>query len=241
MGVNVCVPKDEKDSKGTEFGIIYLTTNMKNSLITDQEYLFCLVKGKVEFCWDDSSCIAERDDCFVSDPFVLDVPKGTKVSIKCLSDEAELNYACTENPVSFEPLFIKPGELLFSDVVDREPYDGKTMRVKRVFYDWNSHPESCLFCGEIINFPGSWACFPPHLHDEPEIYHYRFSSAKGYGFSEYGDDACRVSHLDTMCIPGGLLHSQVTSPGSKGYIMWTQRLKSNGNGIIYKSAETDSE
>ena len=25
VGVNVCVPKDEKDSKGTEFGIIYLT------------------------------------------------------------------------------------------------------------------------------------------------------------------------------------------------------------------------
>ena len=237
IGKNILVSKDDIDSKNTEFGILYLSLDMIYQTETDQEYLFCLVNGRVELSFEDKSCVAERENCFDEEPYVLSLPAGCSVRIKCLSEYAELNYACTQNDMVFNPLFITPGHLLSSEIVDKDVLNGRTVRYKRVFYDWTTHPESCLFCGEIVNFPGSWACYPPHLHDEPEIYHYRFSSSSGYGFSEYGASAYKVCNLDTMCIPGGVLHSQVTIPGCRGYIMWTQRLKSNGVPINYKQIE----
>ena len=236
-GRNRYITKDDSASQGSEFGVIYLEAGDRFRIRTDMEYLFCLCTGSVDFSWNGNSHSAQRRSWIEEEPTVLSVPENTDVELFCPEGAAEINYACTDNDRDFTPRLITPGNLLFSAVVDADKLDGKTKRAKRAFYDWDSHPDSCLFCGEIVNFPGSWACFPPHLHDEPEIYHYRFSPEQGYGFSEYGTEARKVTNRDTMCIDSGLQHAQVTAPGYYGYIMWTQRLKTNGHPIEYRLAE----
>ena len=124
-------------------------------------------------------------------------------------------------------------ELLCRELVDADKLDGKVKRIKRAFFDRSVCPETNLFCGEVVNYPGSWACFPPHLHIEPEIYYYKFFPEQGYGFGEFGEEAVKVVNRSVTCNPGGQLHSQATAPGYAGYIMWTQRLQENGEDIVY--------
>lgn len=216
-----------------EFGVIYLKSGENFEVITDGEYIFCLNCGQVRFQWDNTEKTVERMDCFREDPYVLHVHKDTRVTITGLSKEAEINVADTYNDKMFANRLYEPGDLMCSETVDSEKLDGKVKRIKRVFFNRQVCPETNLFCGEVINYPGCWACYPPHLHEEPEIYYYKFFPEQGYGFAEYGDEAIKVVNRSVTCNPGGQLHSQVTAPGYAGYIMWTQRLQDNGRDIVY--------
>lgn len=221
----------------SEFGVIYLNKGEKYEISAQEEYVFCLNHGKVIFRWDEKEECAERNNCFTDDPTVLHICTGTKVEIEAMTDAAEINVANTHNEKRFENHVIHPGELLFSRIVESDKLDGKVKRIKRAFFNRSVCPETNLFCGEVVNFPGCWACFPPHLHTEPEIYYYKFCPEQGYGFAEYGDEAIKVWNRSVTCNPGGQTHSQVTAPGYAGYIMWTQRLQDNGKDIVYTLEE----
>jgi 5-deoxy-glucuronate isomerase len=77
--------------------------------------------------------------------------------------------------------------------------------------------------GEVINSPGKWSSYPPHHHLQPEFYHYRFTLPQGYGHAELGDDILKIRHGDTVEIPGGLDHAQVSAPGYGMYYLWVVR------------------
>lgn len=222
----------------SEFGVIYLNKGEKYEITTEEEYLFCLNHGTVIFRWDDKEESATRKSCFTDDPTILHVHTGTKVEIEALTDASEVNVANTHNEKIFENRIVHPHELMCSEVVEADKLDGKVKRHKRVFFNRTVCPETNLFCGEVVNYPGCWACFPPHLHEEPEIYYYKFFPEQGYGFAEFGDDAIKVLNRSVTCNPKGQLHSQVTAPGYAGYIMWTQRLQDNGRDIVYTLDET---
>ncbi len=36
--------------------------------------------------------------------------------------------------------------------------------------------------GEDIHYPGKWAGFPSHYHEQPEIYFYKFDKDQGFGW-----------------------------------------------------------
>lgn len=219
----------------SEFGVIALEKGDTFRIDThDSEYVLCLNEGKVEFQWNTGTATVERLDCFHHDPVVLHLCKGSTVLITCKSDYCEVNVANTENDKLFPCKLYLPKDLMECGVVDKEKLGGKLTRIKRVFFDRTTCPESNLFCGEVVNYPGCWACFPPHLHFEPEIYYYKFLPENGYGFSEYNDEAFKVKNHNVMCIPREHRHSQVTAPGYGGYIMWTQRLQNNGKNIVYR-------
>ena len=233
-GYNLLVSRAEHpDMMDSEFGVLVLDKGESYALDAQEEYVFCLNCGAVRFAWDDQEKTVERKSCFRDDPFVLHICAGTKVSVTAISDHAEINMANTHNEKHFANKLYNPEDLLCSEVVDQDKLGGKTMRHKRVFFNRQTCPETNLFCGEVVNYPGCWACFPPHLHTEPEIYYYKFFPAQGYGFAEYGNDAIKVKNNSVTCNPGGQLHSQSTAPGYAGYIMWTQRLQDNGKDIVY--------
>lgn len=221
----------------SEFGVVYLKNGETFALTAREEYVFCLNCGRVRFEWDGSSVTAEREDCFFHEPYVLHICTGTQVKITCLSEYAEINAANTHNDRTFANVLYRPEDLVFSGTVDTDKLDGKVKRIKREFFNRRTCPETNLFCGEVVNYPGCWACFPPHLHTEPEIYYYKFFPEQGYGFCEYGDEAIKVVNRSVTCNPGGQLHSQATAPGYAGYIMWTQRLQDNGKDIEYRLDE----
>lgn len=228
----VCREKNP-EMMDSEFSVVYLEDGEGFEIITEEEYVFCLNCGAVMFCWDGFEETVRRASCFNEEPYVLHVHRDTKVKITCLSESAEINVANTHNDKRFDNKFYKPGDLNYSGTVDVEKLDGKVKRIKREFFNRTTCPETNLFCGEVVNYPGCWACFPPHLHVEPEIYYYKFFPDQGYGFAEFGDEAIKVVHRSATCNPGGQLHSQATAPGYAGYIMWTQRLQDNGRDITY--------
>ena len=218
----------------SEFGVIYLKKGESFELLTEEEYVFVLNRGEITMAWDDEEKTVRREDCFREEPFVLHVHTGTKVRFSCLSEDAEINAANTHNEKTFPNRFYGPYEILSHGVVDAEILDGRAKRAKRPFFDRTTCPETNLFCGELVLYPGCWACYPPHLHTEPEIYYYKFDKEQGYGFGEFGDfDAVKLTHRSVSCNPGGQTHSQCTAPGYACYIMWIQRLQDNGKDIVY--------
>lgn len=236
--LNKYVSREENpEMMDSEFGVIHLRSGEDFEISTEEEYVFCLNCGTVIFSWDGTEETAERKSCFQDDPCVLHVHSGTQVKITGLSDHAEINVANTHNDKMFANRLYRPEELLCSETVDTDKLDGKVKRIKRVFFDRTTCPETNLFCGEVVNYPGCWACFPPHLHTEPEIYYYKFFPEQGYGFSEFGSEAIKVVNRSVTCNPGGQSHSQVTAPGYAGYIMWTQRLQDDGGDIVYSLSD----
>lgn len=228
----VCREKNP-EMMDSEFSVLHLRKGEDYQITTKEEYVFCLNRGTVLLAWDNVQETVERGNCFTDEPYVLHVHHSTDVKISCLSEDAEINIANTDNENTFANKLYKPGDLYYSGTVDIEKLDGKVKRIKREFFNRVTCPEANLFCGEVVNYPGCWACFPPHLHVEPEIYYYKFFPEQGFGFSEYGDEAIKVVNRSVTCNPGRQLHSQATAPGYAGYIMWTQRLQNNGRDIAY--------
>src|SRR5690606_38822643 len=70
---------------------------------------------------------------------------------------------------------------------------------------------------------GRWSSYPPHHHAQPEIYHYRFTMPQGYGHAEVGEAVHKVRQGDTVMIPGGMDHAQVSAPGYGMYYLWVVR------------------
>jgi 5-deoxy-glucuronate isomerase len=97
------------------------------------------------------------------------------------------------------------------------------LRNVRLIFDRAARPEANLVVGEVVNYPGRWSSYPPHHHDQPEIYHYRFTDPRGYGHAELGDTVLKVRTGDTVFIPPGLDHAQVSAPGYGMYYLWTIR------------------
>ena len=217
----------------SEFGVLLLEAGDVWEHLATEEMVVVLNQGKAVFRWNDQERTCNRESCFHCEPYVLHVSCGTRIFLLALADGTEVTVSSAFNEACFPPEFYGPGDLLCASVVDEEKLEGKVKRIKRVFFDRTTSPLSNLFCGELVNYPGCWACFPPHLHTEPEIYYYKFLPSCGYGFSEYGDDAFRVQEHDVMCIPDGLRHAQATAPGYAGFIQWTQRLQDTGKNIEF--------
>lgn len=101
---------------------------------------------------------------------------------------------------------------------------GRCLRFVRTIFDGRSAPpEAELVLGEVVNLPGGWSSYPPHHHDQPEIYHYRFTQPQGYGHAELGEEVFKVAHGDTLLIPAGLDHAQCAAPGYGMYYAWVIR------------------
>lgn len=84
-------------------------------------------------------------------------------------------------------------------------------------------PNANIVLGEIISDQGSWSSYPPHSHEQPEVYGYKFDRLNGFGISIVGDKASIVKEGDITEIPGELNHPQVCAPGYRMYYFWIIR------------------
>lgn len=219
---------------GLNFDVLKLRPGETHTLTYQREKLVVLLEGRVSYTWHGQQQSVERASCFHDLPHPLHLDCNSDVTIANEgSDDCELIIVSTENEKSFLTKLYRPEDLSSVGIVGETELDGKTKRIKRVFFDRSVCPQTNIFCGELVNFPGCWACFPPHLHVEPEIYFYRFLPEGGYGFSEHGDEVFKVRHNELVGLPGGLTHSQVTAPGYAGFIFWAQKLQDNGKDIEY--------
>lgn len=205
-----------------DFGILKLAVNQSHSEDLKMERAYVLVHGEVVFEWEDNIVSAKRKSCFHDNPWCLHVPSGVKVRITSLGDGAEVAILRTLNEKHFPPKLYCPEECTAEERGKGSLDDTSTRTVKLIF-DSNISPKSNFVLGEVINYPGRWSSYPPHYHNQPEIYHYRFLPESGFGFAGVGNEAYKLKNNDTLVIPGGLSHPQTAAPGYAMYYLWVIR------------------
>ncbi|CAM3885147.1 5-deoxy-glucuronate isomerase [Aeromicrobium ponti] len=205
-----------------DIGIYKLQAKESETLADNvQETAVLLLEGAVCLEWNGNTQEIKRESVFEEDPWCLHVPKGVEVKVTALS-ESEVLVQKTENEESFEAKLYTP-EDCSSTVAGEGVWNGTAERVIRTIFDYNNAPYSNLVIGEVISYPGRWSSYPPHHHDQPEVYYYRFDKPQGFGCAMVGPDAYRVEHNSFITIPGDLDHPQTTAPGYAMYFCWMIR------------------
>ena len=227
------VLSSERDSDfQMDFGIRVFSENEVYEQTLDQsipeESVWVLMKGKAEIKLSDPLSgqtqlqTIERQSLFDEPPSAIHLSPNQEWSLKSLSENTEFSVVKTKNLKSFTSRVFLPRDI-------QPEYRGKGLvqeaciRNVRLIFDREACPDSNLVIGEVINYPGRWSSYPPHHHDQPEIYHYRFTEEQGYGHSEVGDDVYKVFNRDTVKIPGGQDHGQCSAPGYGMYYLWIVR------------------
>ena len=163
-----------------------------------------------------------RPDLFDHCPFCLSVPAKSYVKITAGTEGAEFCLTATENPVRFDAKLFSPEECS-SEMRGEGTMRETSTRVVRTVFDDSNRPESNLVIGEVIGIPGKWSSYPPHHHPQPEIYHYRFLPANGFGLTVIGETPYLLKDKDTILIREKEVHPQVTAPGYAMWYLWVIR------------------
>ncbi|MED3625375.1 5-deoxy-glucuronate isomerase [Neobacillus thermocopriae] len=202
---------------------IYTLAEGKEEVLFDEgkESAILLLEGSVRLGWNGHIQEIKRKSVFEEDPWCLHVPKGVEVKLTALA-KSEVLVQKTNNEKEFEAKLYTP-EDCESSVLGEGVWNGTAERVIRTIFDYNHAPYSNLVIGEVISYPGRWSSYPPHHHDQPEVYYYRFDKPQGFGCAMVGEEAYRVEHNSYITIPGNLDHPQATAPGYAMYFCWMIR------------------
>jgi len=187
----------------------------------NKESAILLLEGAIRLEWGSTIQEIKRESVFAEDPWCLHVPKEVEVKVTALAG-SEVLVQKTDNEVFFDSKLYTPEECS-STVAGQGVWDGTAERVIRTIFDYSNAPYSNLVIGEVISYPGRWSSYPPHHHDQPEVYYYRFDKPQGFGCAMVGQDAYRVEHNSYITITGGLDHPQSTAPGYAMYFCWMIR------------------
>ena len=198
------------------------------------ERAFLLTRGGATVTWPGGSAEPSRSSLFDEAPWTLLVPRAAEVVVRAGPDGAEFCRVATENKTGYAPRAFAPDDC-------REEFRGEgtmnetSTRIVRTVFDDAVMPGSNLVLGEVVGVPGKWSSYPPHHHPQPEIYHYRFLPASGFGLTAIGDRAYVLRDRDTILIRDGEDHPQVTAPGYAMWYLWAIR---HLDGDRYRSPTT---
>ncbi len=207
---------------GIDFGLLRPREGEVISEAHASESVWVLLRGAAELEFAGQRATVRRTSLFEEPPSVLHLGPGTPVTIRTLQPDTEWAVVRTANERAFPPRLFLPADLT-PEYRGAGLVQNTALRNVRLIFDRATRPEANLVLGEVVNFPGRWSSYPPHHHDQPEIYHYRFTAPAGYGHAELGDHVLKVRPGDTVVIPPGLDHAQVSAPGYGMYYLWIIR------------------
>jgi 5-deoxy-glucuronate isomerase len=203
------------------FGIHALPRGRRIAPIDGKETLCVLLRGRSRIRFGTTSHVVERTSLFDEGPSAVHAGPGQAFEIVS-ETSSEWAIVSTDNTRTFPARFYRNDDFTTEDR-GAGLAQGACRRLVRTIFDHSTRRESNLVVGEVVNFPGRWSSYPPHHHPQPEIYHYRFTEPQGYGHAELGDAVFKVRDRDTVFIPGGLDHAQVSAPGYGMYYLWIVR------------------
>jgi 5-deoxy-glucuronate isomerase len=207
---------------GIDFSICKPGDGEVISATSPLETAWVLLHGTAELSFADRSQTVCRASLFDEPPTALHLGPGTPVTVRALAPDCEWAVLRVANHATFAPRLYRPADLT-PEYRGAGLVQNACLRNVRLIFDYATRPESNLVVGEVVNYPGRWSSYPPHHHAQPEIYHYRFSAPAGYGHAELGDAVVKVRAHDTVLIPPGLDHAQVSAPGYGMYYLWVIR------------------
>ena len=188
------------------------------------ERVYLIIQGKVAVSFDDVNATVDRANFYDVDPTLVHLCKDTEVTIECLDGDTEIAVYKTENDVQ-DVSRIRGPEDIRIETRGKGTMNDTGTRIVRTIIDHSIDPKSNLMIGEDMHYPGKWAGFPSHHHPQPEIYFYKFMpySETGFGLLKLGDEGVLLQENDTVLIPPGVDHPQVSAPGYGMYFIWTIR------------------
>lgn len=201
------------------------------------ETAFLHMDGAVKVIIGDKVYHNKRNSLFDDPPFCVHVPDGTEVRFEAETD-VEICVCETDNEKPF-PVVVYFPEMTANEHRGKGQVDEACLRFVRTIFDGsNSHPNTEMVLGEVVNFPGRWSSYPPHHHPQPEIYHYRFTHPHGFGHAELGEDVLKVRHCDTVKILDEKDHAQCSAPGYGMYYIWLIRHLPNNRYTVPEFTDT---
>lgn len=186
-----------------------------------EETAVLLISGDVTFRWEEQTANAVREDPFKGDAVCLHVAKGVAVTVEALED-SEVLVQSVENDGVFASMLYTP-ETTPQGTFGKGQFEGKAERKVRTFFDCHNAPYSNMVIGDLTVPQGGWSSYPPHGHEQPEVYYYRFDKPQGFGASFVGEEVAIITDRGFASIPGGLTHPQVNAPGYPMYYVWMIR------------------
>lgn len=207
---------------GVDFSIV---KQRRGEVLEDRsshkETAWVLLDGRARTSVDGVEHAVTRASLFDERPSVLHVPSREPVRLTAETD-VEWARVRTSNARSFPPSLFLP-ESTSSEARGKGLAHEASLRVVRLVFGFENRPESNLVIGEVVHLAGRWSSYPPHHHDQPELYHYRFTEPQGYGHAELGEHVVKVKHNDSVKILDGVDHPQVAAPGYGMYYLWIVR------------------
>jgi len=220
-----------------DFGILKLSAGLAYQDEFPLERIFVLLYGKINVVFEDRHETVTRESFLDDNLWCLDVPQGVAVKIVGIDADSEIAVIRTENERHFEPA-IRCGSAIVKETRGEGSMNGAGTRIVRTAQDIRLSPESNIMFGEDVHYPGKWAGFPSHHHQQPEIYFYKLSPENGFGLMKLGDEAVLLEHNDTVKIAPNLVHPQVAAPGYAMYFLWIIR-NLDGNPYIKPTFEPE--
>jgi 5-deoxy-glucuronate isomerase len=207
-----------------DFEVLKMT---KGDIYTNQDSLervYLIIQGEIKAQFNDVTEVIHRENFYDFDPSLLHLSQNTPLSIECLKDNTEIAVFKTINTLLNKSLVRRPADIKIETRGLGTMNDTGT-RITRTIIDYSIDPESNLMIGEDMHYPGKWAGFPSHHHQQPEIYFYKFMpfSESGFGLLKLGDEGVLLQENDTVLVPPGVDHPQVAAPGYGMYFIFAIR------------------
>jgi 5-deoxy-glucuronate isomerase len=205
-----------------DFMIVRLAPGGSIQEQSPKESAWVLMSGSAELDYKGTRKVVQRRSLFEEAPTTLHLGPETSLRITAGKEGAEFAVVRASNAHRFEPRLFLPADIT-PEYRGAGQVQDACLRNVRLIFDRTTRPDSNLVLGEVVNYPGRWSSYPPHHHIQPEVYHYRFTLPQGYGHAELGDEVFKIRDGDTIFIPPGLDHAQVSAPGYGMYYLWMIR------------------
>ena len=211
------------EETGIRFQILVLAGDRTETISSaDLETAILVIEGKGSLSINGQTEAFDRANWIDQNPVVAHLPAGAQATITTTA-RSRFAVITTANDQHFDGKIYTTSDI---DVEHRgkDILDGTCYRLVRLAFDGTIAPPTArLVLGEVLNFPGKWSSYPPHHHEQAEVYYYEFSGREGYGHGELGDDVYKIKHQDILKITHARDHSQVAAPGYYMYYIWVIR------------------